>query len=163
MTLASSRSIATALCWVHAERLVHKLDTFTDWQHAAQQFRWAISLLQLAPTRDRDDSGPAPAEGSSVTQLAGMVTRQLVAGRHYGSLPRDGWTQIVCHTRAGRSAVSAAAPGQRCELGGEQLARPHCIHGRDGSDRISLARTGLDTAATSAARQPDVDHEGRAR
>jgi hypothetical protein len=27
-----------ALCWVHAERLVHKLDTFTDRQHAAQQF-----------------------------------------------------------------------------------------------------------------------------
>jgi Transposase IS66 family len=26
-----------ALCWIHAERLVHKLDTFTDWQHAAQQ------------------------------------------------------------------------------------------------------------------------------
>lgn len=25
------------LCWVHAERLVHKLDTFTDRQHAAQQ------------------------------------------------------------------------------------------------------------------------------
>ena len=23
-----------ALCWVHAERLVHKLDTFTDRQHA---------------------------------------------------------------------------------------------------------------------------------
>ena len=26
-----------ALCWVHAERLVHKLDTFTDMQRAAQQ------------------------------------------------------------------------------------------------------------------------------
>jgi hypothetical protein len=26
-----------ALCWVHTERLVHKLDTFTDRQHAAQQ------------------------------------------------------------------------------------------------------------------------------
>jgi hypothetical protein len=26
-----------ALCWVHAERLVHKLDTFTEAQHAAQQ------------------------------------------------------------------------------------------------------------------------------
>jgi hypothetical protein len=26
-----------ALCWVHAERLVHKLDTFTDLQYAAQQ------------------------------------------------------------------------------------------------------------------------------
>lgn len=26
-----------ALCWVHAERLVHKLDTFTAAQHTAQQ------------------------------------------------------------------------------------------------------------------------------
>ena len=26
-----------ALCWVHAERLVHKLDTFTDLQRAAQE------------------------------------------------------------------------------------------------------------------------------
>ena len=26
-----------ALCWIHAERLVHKLDTFTDYQRAAQQ------------------------------------------------------------------------------------------------------------------------------
>ena len=26
-----------ALCWVHAERLVHKLDTFTDLHYAAQQ------------------------------------------------------------------------------------------------------------------------------
>jgi len=31
-----------ALCWVHAERLVHRLDTFTDWQHAAQQFVRAL-------------------------------------------------------------------------------------------------------------------------
>jgi hypothetical protein len=26
-----------ALCWVHAERLVHKLDTFTDEQRTVQQ------------------------------------------------------------------------------------------------------------------------------
>jgi cell division septum initiation protein DivIVA len=31
-----------ALCWVHAERLVHKLDTFTDRQHAAQQYLRAL-------------------------------------------------------------------------------------------------------------------------
>jgi Transposase IS66 family len=31
-----------ALCWVHAERLVHKLDTFTERQHAAQQFTRAL-------------------------------------------------------------------------------------------------------------------------
>ena len=26
-----------ALCWIHAERLVHKLDTFTDLHRTAQQ------------------------------------------------------------------------------------------------------------------------------
>jgi hypothetical protein len=26
-----------ALCWGHAERLIHKLDGFTDWQHQAQE------------------------------------------------------------------------------------------------------------------------------
>src|SRR5689334_18472202 len=31
-----------ALCWAHAERLVHKLDTFTDRQHAAQQLVRAL-------------------------------------------------------------------------------------------------------------------------
>jgi hypothetical protein len=31
-----------ALCWVHAERLVHKLDPFTERQHAAQQFLRAL-------------------------------------------------------------------------------------------------------------------------
>jgi hypothetical protein len=33
----SVESPVHALCWVHAERLVHKLDTFTDQQRAAQQ------------------------------------------------------------------------------------------------------------------------------
>lgn len=31
-----------ALCWVHAERLVHKLDAFTDRQHVAQQLVRAL-------------------------------------------------------------------------------------------------------------------------
>ena len=31
-----------ALCWVHAERLVHRLDTFTERQHAAQQLVRAL-------------------------------------------------------------------------------------------------------------------------
>ena len=40
-----------ALCWVHAERLVHKLDTFTDRQHAAQQFmRTLIWFSNRAPS-----------------------------------------------------------------------------------------------------------------
>jgi Transposase IS66 family len=31
-----------ALCWIHAERLVHRLDTFTERQHRAQQFLRAL-------------------------------------------------------------------------------------------------------------------------
>jgi hypothetical protein len=49
-----------ALCWVHAERLVHKLDTFTDHQHAAQQLVrvliWVYADLKAykrAPDRRR--------------------------------------------------------------------------------------------------------------
>jgi hypothetical protein len=50
-----------ALCWVHAERLVHKLDTFTPAQHAAQQrlrariwwFYADLTTYQKAPTAER--------------------------------------------------------------------------------------------------------------
>ena len=50
-----------ALCWVHAERLVHKLDTFTDQQRAAQQrmrkliwdFYADLKLYRLNPSASR--------------------------------------------------------------------------------------------------------------
>lgn len=50
-----------ALCWIHAERLVHKLDTFTDAQRAAQQhvrgliwwFYADLKAYRLDPTRRR--------------------------------------------------------------------------------------------------------------
>jgi hypothetical protein len=50
-----------ALCWVHAERLIHQLDTFTDPQRAAQQrmrllvwwFYRDLKLYRQAPTRRR--------------------------------------------------------------------------------------------------------------
>jgi hypothetical protein len=50
-----------ALCWVHAERLVHKLETFTDQQRAAQQlvrgliwwFYADLKAYRLAPTSRR--------------------------------------------------------------------------------------------------------------
>lgn len=50
-----------ALCWVHAERLVHKLDTFTPAQYAAQQriraliwwFYADLKTYQKAPTAER--------------------------------------------------------------------------------------------------------------
>jgi Transposase IS66 family len=50
-----------ALCWVHAERLIHRLDTFTDHQRAAQTrmrmlvwwFYHDLKLYRQAPTRRR--------------------------------------------------------------------------------------------------------------
>jgi hypothetical protein len=50
-----------ALCWIHAERLVHKLETFTDQQRVAQQyvrgliwwFYADLKAYRLAPTRRR--------------------------------------------------------------------------------------------------------------
>jgi hypothetical protein len=50
-----------ALCWVHAERLVHKLDTFTDKHRAAQalirRLIWrlyaALKAYRLKPSRRR--------------------------------------------------------------------------------------------------------------
>ncbi len=46
-TPASSIVGRHALCWVHAERLVHKLDTFTDLQRAAQQHIRSSDLAVL--------------------------------------------------------------------------------------------------------------------
>jgi hypothetical protein len=50
-----------ALCWIHAERLVHKLDTFTDEQRAAQarvrsliwNFYASLKAYQLKPSTRR--------------------------------------------------------------------------------------------------------------
>ena len=50
-----------ALCWIHAERLVHKLETFTDQQRAAQQhvggliwwFYADLKAYRLEPTSRR--------------------------------------------------------------------------------------------------------------
>ncbi len=50
-----------ALCWIHAERLVHKLDTFIDKQRAAQarvrgliwNFYASLKVYRLNPTRRR--------------------------------------------------------------------------------------------------------------
>jgi hypothetical protein len=50
-----------ALCWIHAERLVHRLDTFTDTQRAAQarvrgliwNFYASLKAYQLKPIRHR--------------------------------------------------------------------------------------------------------------
>src|SRR3954470_20258031 len=52
-----------ALCWVHAERLIHKLDTFTDQQYAAQQ-RLRAGLVVLRRSQGLSPR-PTPAGGAA--------------------------------------------------------------------------------------------------
>ena len=63
-----------ALCWVHAERLVHKLDTFTDLHRVAQQriraLIWRLyddlKLYRAAPTARRRSELRAASIASSI-------------------------------------------------------------------------------------------------
>jgi hypothetical protein len=64
-----------ALCWAHAERLVHKLDTFTDRQHAAQQLVraliwWLYADLKADSARRTADDGTSCGRASSASSAA---------------------------------------------------------------------------------------------
>src|SRR5260370_25394783 len=67
------------LCWVHAERLVHKLDTFTDAQRAAQR---RIRALIWRYYRSLKASPPPP----SPTPHTTLATRVRPLFRHHTAL-----------------------------------------------------------------------------
>ena len=71
-----------ALCWVHAERLVHKLDTFTDQHRNAQQrsrsliwqFYKALKVYRDAPSSRRKTALHARFDRIFCNQRTGFVT-----------------------------------------------------------------------------------------
>ena len=74
-----------ALCWVHAERLVHKLDTFTDRQHAAQQLLRALIWWFYADLKAyQRDAGPA----TTVRQLRARFDRIFRRRTGFATLDR---------------------------------------------------------------------------
>ena len=69
-----------ALCWIHAERLVHKLDTFTDHQHAAQQLVRSLIWQLYAKNRITPTcSGASSAHGSTISSAATPASSLLIA------------------------------------------------------------------------------------
>ena len=82
------------LCWVHAERLVHKLDTFTDRHRAAQQ---RIRALIWWFYRDLKayQADPAPRRGAELrarfdrifTRRTGFVTLDRLLARLHANKP----------------------------------------------------------------------------
>jgi hypothetical protein len=77
-----------ALCWVHAERLIHQLDTFTDHQRAAQKrmrmlvwwFYRDLKLYRQAPTRRRRTQLRARFD-RIFTRRTGFATLDRLLGR----------------------------------------------------------------------------------
>jgi hypothetical protein len=76
------------LCWVHAERLVHKLDTFTDEHRAAQatvrkliwEFYADLKAYRCAPTPQRKAALQARFDGI-FTRKTGFVTLDRLLAR----------------------------------------------------------------------------------
>src|SRR3954449_2631485 len=79
-----------ALCWVHAERLVHKLDTFTDHQRWAQQYQRALiwwfyrdlKAYQREPTPRRRSELRARFDRIFGRQTGFVVVDRLLARLH---------------------------------------------------------------------------------
>jgi hypothetical protein len=79
-----------ALCWIHAERLVHKLETFTDQQRAAQQrvrglmwwFYADLKAYRAAPTARRREELQARFERIFVRRTGFASLDRLLARLH---------------------------------------------------------------------------------
>ena len=109
-----------ALGWVHAKRLVHKLDTFTERQHAAQQFVRALIWWFYA---DRPQGLPPRAGPAAMVRAAYAVRPHLPPSHRVrnpgpparpAALPR--LRPGVPRTRFGDALVLEPQAGQRCEL-----------------------------------------------
>src|SRR3954470_11112357 len=79
-----------ALCWIHAERLVHKLDTFTDQQRAAQarvrgriwRFYASLKAYQLKPSQPRSDALRARFDRIFLRRTGFVTLDRLLARLH---------------------------------------------------------------------------------
>ena len=88
-----------ALCWVHAERLVHKLDTFTDHQRAAQQHVRSLIWQFYADLKDYR-STPTPWRRAQLSERFDYIFR-----RHTGFVSLDRLLQRLHANKAELLAV----------------------------------------------------------
>src|SRR4051794_8012325 len=92
-----------ALCWVHAERLVHKLDTFTERQHAAQQLVRAHVVLR------RPEGLQARAGPPTTVRAAGALRPRLPPPNRFRH-PRPA-ARAAAREQGGTAAGAGAARG----------------------------------------------------
>jgi hypothetical protein len=136
-----------ALCWIHAERLVHKLETFTDQQRAAQQhvrgliwwFYADLKAYRLDPTPRRRSEMRARFD-RIFQRNTGFVTLDRLLKRLHANkaellmvLDRP---EIPLHTNASENDI-------RCQVTKRQISGgTHSDIGRDCRDAfLGLAKT----------------------
>ena len=93
------------LCWVHAERLVHKLDAFTDEQREAQRrmraliwrFYRDLKTYRQHPTRQRKQ--PPCGHGSTASSRARPASSPSTACSHGSMLQKPNCGPAPCSTR----------------------------------------------------------------
>ena len=108
-----------ALCWIHAERLVHKLDTFTDHQRAAQQQVRSLIWQFYADLKDYCRT-PTPWQRAHLAcrfdyifrRRTGFVTLDRLLQRLHANkaelLTALDHPDIPLHTNTARRTISAA-------------------------------------------------------
>ena len=135
-----------ALCWIHAERLVHKLDTFTDAQRAAQQhvrgLIWWFYADLKAYRRD-----PTPRRRSELRARFDRIFRRHHRLRH----PRP--PAAAAARQQGRAADGARPP--RNPAAHQRLGKRHPLPGDQAPrQRRHPAPTSAATAATPSSASP---------
>lgn len=136
-----------ALCWVHAERLVHRLDTFTEAQRAAQQhlraliwwFYADLKTYQHAPSRRRRSELRARFERIFRRRTGFVTLDRLLARLHArkGELLRVlDRPEIPLHTNGSENDIRACVTKRKISGGTQSEA------GRDCRDAfLGLAKT----------------------
>ena len=117
-----------ALCWIHAERLVHKVDTFTDEQRTAQarvrgliwNFYASLKAYQLKPAKRRFLALRARFDRIFLRRT-GFVTLDRLLARLIANKDELRWCWIVLRSRctpmARRTISDATSRGARSAPG----------------------------------------------
>jgi len=124
-----------ALCWVHAERLVHKLDTFTD-QHRAARHWFAPDLDFYGPISRSTRSTPVSVRlarcvpGSTVSSAGARASPPWTACWH-GCMPTRpnclmvlDRPEIPLHTNGSENDIRCQVTRRKVSAGDTQRDRP---------------------------------------
>jgi hypothetical protein len=130
---------AHGLCWVHAKRLVHKLDTFTD-EHRAAQTAVRTQIWDFYADLKAYRDAPTPASRTALqtrldgifTQKTGFITLDRLLKRLHANKPELLMVlerpEIPLHTNGSendiRCHVPAAAHGRQLD----KASRPRAMY-----------------------------------